>query len=83
MTNSAVVQVGTLSTTGTGAIDVLASATLDGPRRGTLNVNGNVTLVGGQTVYTLGTLRDSNLTIGADADLRIVDTNNLTPTNTA
>ncbi len=82
LTNGAVVEGGTLKTSGTGAINLTSSAYLDGASHGAITINGQVTELAGQTAYASGTLNGGSVVIGdgsnSGTDLRVFGNNNLT-----
>ncbi len=69
-----------LTGTAGGAINLYASAELDGATRGAITLTGPVTVQDNQAVYGIGSITDNTLTINANADFRIQGANNLTLT---
>ncbi len=71
---------GTIATTGTGAMTLYNSSTLDGATQGAMTLSGNVSVAGGQTGYFYGTFNQTgNLVVGDGAngtDFRVAGNNN-------
>ena len=76
----ATIQGGLIKTVGTGSANFYSGSLMDGTTRGTLTLTGNVNVADNQSVYAAGTVVDNQLTIGNDADYRMLGTNNLTLT---
>ena len=76
-------QGGLLTSSAGGSFTFTNSSTLDGTTNGAINNAATSQIAENQTIYALGTINNTGaMTVGANADLRLQGTNNLTLTGT-
>ena len=81
--NNAIIEGGLLTTSGSGAINLASSATLDGMAHGAITNTGNLVIAANQTIYGTGSIVDNaTVTQQSNSDFRIAGTSNLTLSGT-